>query len=119
MLLVADDSAAEHVAVAGEILRQAVDDEVRAEFERPQRCSGVANVLSTMSAAPALARNLRELVDLADAQQRIRDRLHEDAAGLRSPPPRCAPRRDRRCRRNGSSTPNGSNTFISSLTVAP
>ena len=44
--------------------------------------SGVAKVLSTISGAPASLRDRGDLIHRADAQQRIRDGLHEDRAGF-------------------------------------
>ena len=102
--LVRDHDAAQHVAVAGQILGHAVNAKC-APSSSGRTISGVANVLSTTSAAPAVARDLRDVVDCANAQQRIRDGLDQHAAGfgLRRPPR--GTRRDRRRRRTAPPRP--------------
>ena len=78
--LIADDDAAQHVAVAGQVLGEAVHDEVRAQLEGANQQRRGEGVVDQKRGAGGLG-ELGNTADVADAQHGIRDRLHEDAAG--------------------------------------
>ena len=81
MFLVGYDGPAENVAMSGEILGQAVDGHVRAEFQRPHQHRRGEGVVDDQRRSDR-ARHFGNLVDLPDAKQGIGDGLHHDAAGL-------------------------------------
>ena len=81
MLLVTDDDAAEHVAMAGQIFGGAVDHDVRAQIQRPKNHGRGKSAVHHKGGAGGLGKR-SDLVDLSHAHQRVRDALHENTSRL-------------------------------------
>ena len=71
-----ETDARDRVAVAGQVLRRGVEDEVRAVLERPQQGRTEERVVGDDEQPVAVAER-RERVEVGDAQARVRRGLEE------------------------------------------
>ena len=92
------DDAGDQVAVAAEELRRGLDDEVRAELERPADVRARERVVDDVRRAVAVGEVGQRGV-VADEGRGVRDRLRVEDAGRARPRAPRRPRRGRSCRR--------------------
>ncbi len=74
-----DDDAADRVAVAVEVFRRAVHDQIGAELDRPLQAGTGEGVVDDHERA-VLVRRCRDRGDVREPQHRIGGRLEKDAA---------------------------------------
>ena len=85
--------------MSGQEFGQAVNRKIRAMLEWTDQQRRRERIVDDQRRA-RLLRQFRDQIQIADAQQRIRNRLHHDAAGLRFGDLLLPPPPDRTCRRN-------------------